>query len=57
MVLGTNATTEYGIQTVQADGTVVGPFSPARGREGASEYDVRRVYMGQTIHLVPGAAQ
>jgi len=57
MVLGTNAMTEYGIQTVKANGTVVEPFSPTKGREGASEYGVRRVYLEQTVHLAPGAAQ
>jgi len=57
MVLSTNAMTEYGIQTAQADGTIVEPFSPTRGREGTPEYGARRVYLGQTIHLAPGAAQ
>jgi len=51
MVLGTNAMTEYGVQTVQADGTIVEPFSPTKGREGTPEHGARRVY------LAPGAAQ
>ena len=57
MVLGTNAMVKYGLRTVHSDGAVVPPISPAESTGNTNEYMVRRVLLGEKVHLAPGMSR
>lgn len=52
MVLGTNAMVEFGLQVVQADGSIVLPSSSTPTKPETTS--VRRVFLTRVTHLAPG---
>ena len=49
MILGTNATVEYGVQVVHSNGTVVEPA----GRDITHSKEVLCITLSQVVHLAP----